>query len=567
MLTHLVIRNFAIIEHLEIPFNSGFTVLTGETGAGKSIVIDALNLLLGGRASTDVIRTDETKAIVEGIFEPEDKVLERVNRDLDDRGIMTSDGQLVVRRIVSRSGRNKVFVNGSLTTVSALAELMKGLVDISGQHEHYSLLDPEGHVDILDNFAGLAREREQMSESWSQVANLRGQLSAIRKGVRDRVNRMDYLKFQLEEIEGASLKAHEEEELDAELGVLKHAEKLQDAGRRALALSYEGNSSAAQQLSEAVGVLSRVAEHDVEIAALVERFEEVHILTEEAARDLRARMFAVDANPARLDRLIERSETIKRLKRKHGVDISEILSNARRMRDELDMLENAEEHSEHLERALVDAERSAFEVARRLSMARRMAAARLERALEEQLADLNMARTTFVANFGLPVCPGPDDWSLEDRPFSLGARGLDALEFLLSPNVGEAPKPLSKIASGGELSRIMLVMKSALAERDDVSTYVFDEVDTGIGGSTADMVGIKIERTAESHQVLCITHLPQIASRADNHYLVEKLLVSGRTQSTIRPLGSSERVEEIARMLGGTRVTDTTLRAARELVA
>jgi DNA repair protein RecN (Recombination protein N) len=567
MLTHLVIRNFAIIEHLEIPFNVGFTVLTGETGAGKSIVIDALNLLLGGRASTEVIRTDEDKAIVEGIFEPKASVLERVNAELEDRGIMTSDDQLVVRRIVSRSGRNKVFVNGSLTTVSALAELMKGLVDISGQHEHYSLLDPEGHVDILDNFAGLGREREQMGEAWGKVADLRGQLSAIRKGARDRVNRMDYLRFQLEEIEGAGLKVHEEAELEAELGVLKHAEKLQDAGRRALALAYEGNNSAAQQLSEAVGALGRVVEYDAEIGALAERFEEAQILAEEAARDLRARMFVVDANPARLDALIARSETIKRLKRKHGADIAEILSNARAMRQELDRLENHEEHSEHLERALAEAERAAFEVARRLSMARRTAAARLERALEEQLADLNMARTTFVADFALPVCPGADDWSLEERPFTLGPRGLDAIEFLLSPNVGEAPKPLSKIASGGELSRIMLVMKSALAERDEVSTYVFDEVDTGIGGSTADMVGIKIERTAAAHQVLCITHLPQIASRADNHYLVEKLLVDGRTQSTIRPLASSERVEEIARMLGGTRVTDTTLRAARELVA
>ncbi|MEC9441485.1 MAG: DNA repair protein RecN [Myxococcota bacterium] len=585
MLSHLVIRNFAIIEHLEIPFNRGFTVLTGETGAGKSIIIDALNLLLGGRAMTEVIRTDEDEAVVEGIFEPKQAILDAINTKLEDRGIQTIDHQIMVRRIVSRSGRNKVFINGSLTTVTALGELTAGLVDISGQHEHYSLLDPEGHVDILDSFAELEDLRERVATSFAKVASIRRELSDIRKNVRQRASRIDYLGFQLAEIDAASLVVGEEEDLARELDLLRHAEKLQDAGRKALYLSYEADASSAQQLSESVALLSRVGPFDDAMQEFADRMEEAQIIVEEIARDLRSHIMGIDSDPLRLDVCIERGEVLKKLKRKHGESIAEILDTAEQMRTELERLRNADERGQHLEDDLREAELETFKLSRRLSRARREAARLLEQVLESELSDLNMARTRFVVSFSPAELPEEDalghnldnadlldvleveeNEGTSDR-LQLGVKGFDQVEFLISPNVGESPKPLAKIASGGELSRVMLVMKSALLDRDTVSTYVFDEVDTGIGGSTADMVGLKIEKTASEHQVLCITHLPQIASRCTHHYLVEKSLVNGRTQSTIRPLEMDEQVAEIARMLGGARVTSTTMEAAREMIS
>ena len=580
MLTHLIIRNFAIIEHLEIPFKQGFTVLTGETGAGKSIIIDALNLLLGGRALTDVIRTDEELAVLEGIFAPGKMQLERINVMLEERGIEALDDQFMVRRIVSRSGRNKVFVNGSLTTVSTLAELTAGLVDISGQHEHYSLLDPERHVDILDDFAELEELGARMRTSYERVSRVRGELTRIKKSVRERANRIDYLRFQVAEIEAARLSPGEDEEIEEELSILRHAEKIQDAGRRALYLGYEAEQSAAQQLSEAAGILSKISQYDERMGEFASQFEEIQITLEEVSREMCSHVMGIDADPMRLNTLIERHEAIKRLKRKHGESIEEILAHCARMRDELEELETATERTAHLEQELVEAEYDAFRLARRLSRARREAARLLEQCVEQELGDLNMARTRFLVSFSPGVLPEEEELLLSSQGVTerleggeglqerlqLGPKGFDQIEFLISPNLGEEPKPLAKIASGGELSRVMLVMKSALMDRDHVDTYIFDEVDTGIGGSTADMVGSKIQKTSQEHQVLCITHLPQIASRSDHHYMVEKLLVEGRTQSTIRPLDEQERVEEIARMLGGARVTSTTIEAAREMI-
>lgn len=571
MLTHLIIRNFAIIEHLEIPFKDGFTVLTGETGAGKSIIIDALNLLLGGRALTDVIRTDEESAVVEGIFAPGTAQLDRINAQLESRGIESLADQFMVRRIVSRSGRNKVFVNGSLTTVSVLAELTEGLVDISGQHEHYSLLDPERHVDILDDFAELEDLGTRARASYVRVSEIRGELGRIKRNIRERANRIDYLSFQLNEIEGARLSPGEDHEIEEELGVLRHAEKIQDAGRIALTLVYEAEHSAAQQLSEAAGVLMKISQHDETMGQFASQVEELQIAIEEIAREMCSHVMDVEADPGRLNALIERHEDIKRLKRKHGECIAEILATASHMRQELEELESAEERGGHLEQELLEAEYEAFKLARRLSRARREAARLLEQCVEQELGDLNMARTRFIVSFSPAELPSEEAFlesasSPVDCPITLGPKGFDDVEFLISPNLGEDPKQLAKIASGGELSRVMLVMKSALMDRDLVDTYIFDEVDTGIGGSTADMVGEKIQKTSQDHQVLCITHLPQIASRSDHHYMVEKLLIEGRTQSTIRPLDETERVEEVARMLGGARVTSTTREAAREMI-
>ncbi|MBA2661635.1 MAG: DNA repair protein RecN [Bradymonadaceae bacterium] len=569
MLTHLIIRNFAIIEHLEIPFRDGFTVLSGETGAGKSIIIDALNLILGGRASTDVIRTDEDEAVVEGIFEPRAETCARIATILEAQGI-EAGAQLIVRRIVSRGGRNKIFVNGSLTTAAMLAQITRGLVDISGQHEHYSLMQADEHVDILDTFASLGEARQSMKLANDELAGLRRELREIAQNVRERLHRIDFLRFQLTELDEAKLKAGEEETLTKEVDRLKNAGKIEDAVARALDLCYERDGSAAEQLAEACTALERVAPFHDALETLSTRLSEVRIQAEELAHELRAFHSDLDADPATIDRHIERLELIKRLRRKHGGEVEDIIAATEEMREELSRLENAEERGQELEKALHAAHKRAYELARTLSQARRKAATNLQARIEAELTELNMARTRFVVNFEPKDLPpaklAAKDDGLDEPSFRLSASGLDVIEFLLAANPGETPKPLSKIASGGELSRIMLAIKSVLIERDAVDTYVFDEVDAGIGGSTADVVAHKIKGTARGHQVLCITHLAQIASRSDHHYLVEKLLTKERTQSTIRPLSEDERVEEIARMLGGARVTATTRDAARELL-
>ncbi len=565
MLSHLIIRNFAIIEHLEIPFHPGFTVLTGETGAGKSIIIDALNLLLGGRASTEVIRTDEDEAVVEGVFEPTGPAAAEVSALLDARGI-EFDGQLIIRRIVSRSGRNKVFINGSLSTVATLGELTRDLVDISGQHEHYSLVRVDEHIDLLDSFAGFEEELQEMALVFEDVRKLRRELRDLREDDRERLHRVDFLRYQLTEIDAAQLVRGEEEKHESEVDRLKHAEKISDAVRAAAGHTYNNQGAAVELLGEALTAMRRVESYDESLLELAGRLEEAQILVNDIARDLQEYDVDMDADSSRLDKLIERLETIKKLRRKHGSSIEEILDHADEMRRELNRLENAEEHGEELKKKLQQAREKGFVLALALSKKRRAAALKLEEEIEGQLQDLNMARARFVISFSPEELPGPAALEAEDGGPVLHQRGLDEIEFLLAANVGEEPRPLARIASGGELSRIMLAIKSVLVERDTISTYVFDEVDTGIGGQTADVVGAKIQAAADAHQVLCITHLASIASRSDHHYLVEKDLVDGRTQSTIRPLEDDERVEEIACMLGGARVTTKTREAAKDLL-
>ncbi|MFW5966283.1 MAG: DNA repair protein RecN [Persicimonas sp.] len=564
MLSHLVIRNFAIIEHLEIPFYEGYTVLTGETGAGKSIIIDALNLLLGGRASTEVIRSDEDEAMVEAIFIPHPDRLDRIEQRLAEEGI-EAGSELVVRRIVSRSGRNKVFINGGLSTVSTLGEVTGGMVDISGQHQHYSLFDVARHVEMLDAFAEIGELRERMNEAHAEIAELRRRLERIAQGDQERLNRIDFLRFQLEEIEEADLEPGEGDRLARELDQLRHAEKIVEATQHAAYVSYEADQAAAERLAEAVDSLSDAARWDPQLAELAEQLEEARIQVEDVARELASYNRDIDSDPARIDEVVAREEVIKRLKRKHGAaDVDAILKKASRMKEELDELENAEERGEELRAELEKKRADALQIARDLSEKRRDAAAKLEERIEEELSELNMKHTRFEVSFSPTRLPGEDE--LDELAGSLGADGFDDVEFLISPNAGEEPRPLVKIASGGELSRIMLAFKSVLVQRDSIATYIFDEVDTGIGGETADVVGQKIADTADDHQVLCITHLPQIASRSDHHYLVEKSLDDGRTRSSIRPLDEDERVEELARMLGGKRVTTKTRDAARELL-
>lgn len=577
MLSHLVIDNFAIIDRLELPFESGYTVVTGETGAGKSIMVDALNLLLGGRASTDVIRTDEDEAGVEGIFEPGEQRLATINRRLDDQGIDTGD-ELIVRRRVRRNGRNKVFINGSLSTVSTLQEITNDLVDISGQHEHYSLLDTAGHLDLVDLFGDLGERRDEMQTTFDRLESLAGQLDELQSDEQERLNRIDFLEYQLDEIEELGLEPGEGEALQQEFDRLKHAESIGESVGTALELTYEGNRSAAELLSDAVGHLRDAARHDEELSALGDELEDARITAEEIARQLQSYSSDLEVNPSRLDTVVGRIDDLQQLQRKHGVETAEeLLGVADDMREEILRLKNAEQRGEELKEKLREQKAQAYDTARALSQARREAAETFAAQVERELSDLNMEETEFTVDITPEALP-PEELSadqigvrgaanLADDPVvELTDRGFDDVEFVIAPNPGEEARPLAEIASGGELSRIMLAIKSVLVDRDSVETYVFDEVDTGIGGTTAEVVGRKIRRTADSHQIICITHLAQIASLADQHYRVTKEKRDGRTHSTVTPLDEEERVEEIARMLGGERATPKTRQAAEDML-
>jgi DNA repair protein RecN (Recombination protein N) len=577
MLSHLIIDNFAIIDRLELPFEAGYTVVTGETGTGKSIMIDALNLLLGGRASTDVIRTDEDEAGVEGIFEPADPRLDTINRALDEQGINTGD-ELIIRRRLRRNGRNKVFINGSLSTVSTLREITSDLVDISGQHEHYSLLDTSGHLDLVDLFGDLGELRDDMRETYEQLESLAEQLDDIQSDEQERLNRIDFLEYQLDEIEQLNLDPGEGDELQQEFDRLKHAESIGESVGQALEVTYEGNRSAVELLSDAVSHLQEAASHDDDLSGLIEDLEDARITAEEIARQLQSYSSDLEVNPARLDTVVERLDELQQLQRKHGVDSTEaLLEKADEMRDEILRLKNAEQRGEELREALRAQKEDAFQTARELSAARRESADTFAEQVEAELSDLNMEQTEFtvdVAPHSLPPeSPSDDnvgvrgtDLAADEPTVTLSSTGFDSLEFVIAPNPGEEARPLADIASGGELSRIMLAIKSVLVDRDSVETYVFDEVDTGIGGTTAEVVGRKIRRTADSHQIICITHLAQIASLADQHYRVTKQQRNGRTHSMVNPLDEEERIEEIARMLGGERATPKTRQAAEDML-
>jgi DNA repair protein RecN (Recombination protein N) len=432
-------------------------------------------------------------------------------------------------------------------------------VDISGQHEHHSLLASERHVDVLDAFAELADDRQAMGEAYGKVSRLRSALTKLHQNISMRAQRIDFLRFQLDEIESVDPQQGEDEGSRQELSVLRNAEKLSSATRIAIKRLYDDQDSAVERVVTASTELVRAGAYDVRLAEHGARLEEARIVVEDVVRELQGYQDQFDADPRRLDKVQERLEELRRLERKHGGDIPAVLEAASQMRAELDDLENSEQRSAELEAELASAEDAAFDVALKLSRKRRAAAIVFAEAIETELCDLNMARTRFVVDFGMEL-PGTA------AEVTVSAAGFDQVEFLIAPNVGEEPKSLSRIASGGEMSRIMLAIKTVHSDRDSIATYIFDEVDAGIGGETADMVALKLRGTASGHQVLCITHLPQIASRGHHHYRVEKRTADGRTQSTIRPLDTEERVDELARMLGGTRITDKTRDAARELL-
>lgn len=560
MLTCLRVRHLAIIDQLEVELGSGLNVITGETGAGKSILIDALGLVLGEKGRPELVRTGAKQAEVEALFDLSDDpeaMARLVASGLD------AEAELVVRRVVAASGRTRAYLNGRMATAGQLAELAKGLVDISSQHEHHTLVDPGTHMGFLDAFGKLDALREEVRAAHRALRDAHEATRAAEEAISQRGEREDLLRFQIREIEELDPQPGEEEELNVERERLRHAEQLTKAAGGAEDVLYAQDDALCEVLGRVAGEVREAAEIDATLAPLADQLESALTQVEEAARELGAYARDVVFDPERHAEVEDRIHKLKRLTRKYGGDVAGILAFRDEAAAELAQLDRAEEHLEELELARKRALDDAAAAARALSKKRRAIAEELGKRISDELATLGMGGARIEVQVE----------QLDEKRGELvvdGARlsetGIDRVEFLIAPNKGETPRALRKIASGGELSRAMLAIKRVLAGVGRAGMYVFDEVDSGVGGAVAEVIGQKLVDVAAHHQVICITHLAQIAVYADRHYRVVKETEGERTRSRIERLSEPERLEEIARMVGGIEITKSTRKAAQDML-
>lgn len=561
MLKELNIRNIAIIDELRVEFAPGLNVFTGETGAGKSVVVDALSLALGERASADLIRTGCSEAVVEAAFELKWRAAAEISSLLSEQGIEMAQGDdLIVRRVLSSSGKNKIYINGSLANLATLSAVGANLADIHGQHEHQSLLSLEHQMQMLDSFGGHDALLEEVATEYRRLIAIRKDLAGLQEGERDRALREDMLRYQKNEIEAAMLKPGEDAELARTQKVMASAEKLDALSGMADEALYSSDQSALAKIKKAVNGLKEAAAIDKSLKGPLEMCESGRAQIEEAAREINSYHTRAESDPQRLEQIGDRLDMIQRLKRKYGNTVDEIIAFGAQASASLDRMERSTEEIEKLKSGIQEIKLGLTSKTNSLTTRRKTAARVLEKKVEKELGDLAMKKTVFTVT--ITQEPGGDTFD----GLKLGPKGVDRVEFLISPNAGEEPRPLAKIASGGELSRIMLALKTILVEGDSIPTLVFDEVDAGIGGAVAEEVGKKLKRVAAKRQVFCITHLPQIASMAGSHYGVSKSVKNDRTSTEVRLLDKQERVDEIARMLGGKTITDATIKHAEEML-
>ncbi|HSF30092.1 MAG TPA: DNA repair protein RecN [Candidatus Tectomicrobia bacterium] len=562
MLKELRITNFAIIDALHVHFSEGLHVFTGETGAGKSIIIEALSLALGGRASAEMIRSGEDTATIEAAFDlaGHAPVVELART----HGIDVSSEELVIKRAISAS-RSRVYANGTLSTVSVLELLGAKLVQIHGQYEQQTLLHPDHQLDIFDSYAGVLELRRALERHYYYLQGLRKRLADLNAAADERARRQQLLRFQLQDIDQAKLRPGEEEELKGERHVLMHTEKLLQITQGSSELLYAGDDTLVERLGRVLPALEEVSAIDPVLRPIAEELRTALYQLEEAGRTLGDYASRVEFDPVRLAEIEERLAELSTLKRKYGATVDDILSHRESLAKELDTLNHQAENIDALHSEIDTTERQVREQALELSRQRMAAGVTLAEAVERELHALSMSAARFVISFRRT--PDPAGFIvLDGAPVQLTPAGIESVEFLFTSNPGEEPRPLAKIASGGEVSRVMLALKSILAAVEQVPTLVFDEVDTGIGGGVAEVVGRKLKALTKSAQVFCVTHLPQVASRGDVHFLIEKQVVLGRTVTTVRPLTQRERVDEIARMSGGLVITETTRKLAAELL-
>lgn len=553
MLLELVVENYAVVERLRIHFHAGLNLLTGETGSGKSIVVGALGLLLGGRASADTVRTSEPRARVAGIFDVREDT--SVRRLLEPAGIEAEDGELLIEREVLAGGKSRAFVGSRPVSVALLKELAPRLGDIHGQHDQQLLFSPEAQREMLDAFAGNGELLDRIAEVYARWRATAGDLAELERNEQEKFRLLDLWSFQRKEIESAALEPDEDTALENERRVLQNVQRLEEAASTAYGAVYDSPESALSLTRLALKRVDELSRIDSSLESLRDQLKSADLSLQEAAYGLRDYLSRLEANPSRLEEVESRLAAIGRLKRKYGASIAEILAFLADVVRQIESVEHAGERMEELRR---DQKRFAAEfekLAAELTSRRATAAQRLEKRVEAELAQLAMERTVF--RIELAAAP----WS---------EQGADSVQFLVSPNLGEEPRPLEKVASGGEISRIALALKTCILapkRRETlVRTLVFDEVDAGVGGGAAEGVGRRLKKLSEASQVLCVTHLPQIASFADHHYAVEKRESKGRTIAVVDELDAAGRRREIGRMLSGQELTPEALKHADRLI-
>jgi DNA repair protein RecN (Recombination protein N) len=564
MLQELSIRQFAIIDDIRISFEDGLTILSGETGAGKSIIINAVNLLLGSRASEKMIRTGAASAEVEALFRVEPA--SPVAQSMENQGFSASEG-LLIRRIISRSGRHRVYINDRLSTMSVLKTLTRHMASISGQHAHQGLLKEDQQLRILDQIGGLLPLRKKVHEAFHSLLPLIRQYHKLIQSKDRQQDQIQLLRFQQQEIQAARASIGEDAELEQEIARLKNAEMLNDVIRSSIDSLYTASGAVVERIMEVGKQLAQASRIDADLEPPSQALSESAYRIEDVVASLRTYLGRIQVDERRLETAEERMDLLVRLKRKYGQTLEDVFTKLAAIEQELTQVENLSGKISETHKTLVALQSQAITLCEQLAKKRQDAAQRLSQAAETELATLKMNQTRFQ------VCLSPVNSTPEVDPFLvsndrlLTETGFETARFMIAPNVGEALKPMSDIASGGELSRIVLALKAILAQNDAVETIIFDEVDAGIGGTVAEVVGKKLAKLSRFHQVVCITHLPQIARFGDHQFKIAKQIVDQRTATTIHLLTHDERINEIARMLAGENVTKKTLAHASEMMA
>lgn len=556
MLAEVSIKNFAIIDDININFTKGLNIMTGETGSGKSILVEAIGIILGSRSSKDLIQTGAKRAILQGVFYLEDSSI--LKGILDEYSInLDSDNLLIVTKEINADGPSLSKVNGRSINLSMLKNITSKLVDIFGQHEHQSLLDSSNHKNLIDEFGDeeLFKLKSKVKNSYREYLSAKKELSGLDMESSQRNREIDLLQFQIEEIDEARLDDENEDNLIDEYARLSNINMISEAINKSLEYISEdsfNNENALEFINKSVTLLKDISKYDSQVEELSKRIESISFELEDLSREILYYSNGIEVDEERLDFLNDRISLIHRLKRKYGTSIDEILEFRNRSESRLQVLKNHEREISEINKKISQIENNLKSYCKSLSLRRKKIGGIIEEKIKSQLLELNMLNVDFKVNFS--------------RKESFGEDGYDKIEFLISTNPGEKLKPLSKIASGGEMSRIMLAFKSTLAFLDKIPTMIFDEIDTGISGRTAQIVGEKILKISNDHQVISISHLPQIAALADTHFLINKTSDKNKTRTSIKQLNDSERVEEMARILGGVDLTDTTLKHAREMI-
>ncbi len=563
MLQELAIRNFAIIDDLQISFSDGLTILSGETGAGKSIIINAVNLMLGSRATSKLIRSGHDSAELEALFQINNQA--EIEKIMEENGFEVEDG-LLIRRIISSNDRHRVYINGRLATTQLLTAITENLASISGQHAHQGLLKEDQHLLILDQFGGLMPLRQEVSRCFHEIIPLIQDLQSLNAKKDRQTEQFQLLEFQKKEIMEASITPGEDASLEQERTRLKNLELLFQVVHNSLEELYSAQGAVIERLVAVKKELDRAARIDPELSSKTVNMADVTFQLEDIAQELRDYVKNLYPDEKRLEAVEARLDTLAKLKRKYGTSLEDVLSRLEAIDHELSDIGNLSERISEIQKRLSMLHDQLVDLAATLSIKRKETAKILAQKVEKELATLKMPKTNFQVSFRAIPASESEDYYLTTKGNGITETGSDRVTFLLAPNVGEPLKPLSNIVSGGELSRIVLALKAILAKTASVETIIFDEVDSGIGGSVAEVVGKKLASLSRHHQIICITHLPQIAKFADHHFSISKHVQSGRTITAINRLDAKERIKEMARMLAGEKITQATLDHAQEML-